>query len=84
MKLHERSKLGEEHIINAVIEKRDAEYAHGPVLVLDGHIIVEPSFAAVADYSIVKATAKEREALIKAGYDLPDWVPPKDGSPCTT
>jgi hypothetical protein len=45
------------------------------VLVLDNEEILSPEDAAFGDFSIVEATAAEREALRQAGYSLPDWPP---------
>ena len=58
--------------------KLDSHYADTPyghaMLVLHGDLLIEPSFASLRDYKIVKATPAERAALKAAGYDLPDYV----------
>ena len=57
----------------------DQRYADTPrghaVLVLDGGVLIEPSFAALADYRIVEATDEERRQLRQAGYDLDEFRP---------
>jgi hypothetical protein len=45
------------------------------VLILDNEEILSPEDAAFGDFSILEATAGEREALRQAGYSLPDWTP---------
>jgi hypothetical protein len=46
-----------------------------PVLVLDNEEILSPEDATFGEFSLVEATAEEREALRQAGYSLPDWTP---------
>ncbi|HSB82573.1 MAG TPA: hypothetical protein VLM91_27675 [Candidatus Methylomirabilis sp.] len=45
------------------------------VLVLDNEEILSSEDAAFGEFSILEATAEEREALRQAGYSLPDWSP---------
>lgn len=47
------------------------------VLVLDNEEILASEDAAFGEFSIVEASAEEREALRQAGYSLPDWTPEK-------
>ena len=51
------------------------------VLVLDNEEILSPEDAVFGDFSIVEATAGEREALHQAGYSLPDWSPNPEPEP---
>ena len=60
--------------VTATLDSRYADTPHGhAMVVLDGDILVEPSFALLRDYQIVEATRAERAALKAAGYDLPDY-----------
>lgn len=45
------------------------------VLVLDNEEVLSPEDAAFGEFSLVEASAEEREALRRAGYTLPDWTP---------
>lgn len=51
------------------------------VLVLDNEEVLSPEDAAFGDFSLVEATAGEREALRQAGYSLPDWSPNPEPEP---
>lgn len=63
-------------VVGAHLDPHYADTSIGhPALVLDGGTIVEPSFAAVRGVTLVEATAEEREALVQAGYDLPEDEP---------
>ncbi len=46
-----------------------------PVVVLSNEEVLRPADADLGEFSIVEATADERETLRKAGYSLPDWDP---------
>ncbi|MEX2215938.1 MAG: hypothetical protein WD768_17635 [Phycisphaeraceae bacterium] len=68
--------------VQCQLDKRYADTPRGhAVLVLNGGLLVEPSFAALADYRIVEATDEERRQLKAAGYEMDDFVPPNAPTP---
>jgi hypothetical protein len=49
-----------------------------PVVVLSNDEVLSPSDADFGEFTIVEATAEERETLKQTGYSMPDWTPPQD------
>ena len=45
------------------------------VVVLENEEVLLPEDAEFGEFSLVEATAQEREQLRQAGYSLPDWDP---------
>lgn len=45
------------------------------IVVLSNDEMLSPADADFGEFSIVEATADERETLRKAGYSMPDWDP---------
>jgi hypothetical protein len=45
------------------------------IVVLSNDEVLSPTDADFGEFSIVEATADEREKLKQAGYSMPDWDP---------
>jgi hypothetical protein len=46
-----------------------------PLIVLSNDEVLSPADADFGEFTIVEATAEERETLKQAGYSMPDWTP---------
>ena len=60
-------------VVRAHVDPRYADTSiEHPALVLESGTLVEPSFAAIRNVTLVEATAEERQTLEDAGYQLAD------------
>jgi hypothetical protein len=67
--------LLENLMLRASLE-RNASRADGrTVVILDSDEVLLPEDARFGQFSIVEASAEEREGLQEAGYGMPDWDP---------
>jgi hypothetical protein len=63
-------------VVEGTIDAKFADLPVGhPCLRLPNDVVVEPRFAMLHDYRIVKATKAERASLRRAGYDLVEAEP---------
>lgn len=61
---------------DAALQPAPGEGQEGnPVVVLSNQEVLYPADADLGEFSIVEATADERETLQQAGYFMPDWNP---------
>jgi hypothetical protein len=69
----------EGQIWDAVLQRlQDEGPEAGPVVVLSNDEVLSPSDADFGEFTIVEATAEERETLKQTGYSMPDWTPPQE------
>jgi hypothetical protein len=52
------------------------------VVVLSNDEVLTPADADFGEFTIVEATAEERETLKQAGFAMADWTPAPEGSSC--
>jgi hypothetical protein len=61
---------------DAILHTPPEDAPEGAVtVVLSNEEILTPENAEFGEFSIVEATAEEREVLKKAGFAMPDWDP---------